>query len=111
IQSINRGDALPSVAQRRVTMQRCTATSEIFAQRSQTRAVPCGDLARQRSSSPVRGPVRIANASGYWGDDPEALARQVRGGDVDYVTLDYLAEITMVILQRQRERNPELGYA
>ena len=34
--------------------------------------------------------VRIANASGYWGDDPEALARQVRGGPVDYVTLDFL---------------------
>jgi hypothetical protein len=55
--------------------------------------------------------VRIANASGYWGDDPEALIRQVRGGDVDYVTLDFLAEITMVILERQRERNPDLGYA
>ncbi len=55
--------------------------------------------------------VRVANASGYWGDDPEALARQVRGGPVDYVTLDFLAEITMVILQRQRARNPALGYA
>jgi hypothetical protein len=55
--------------------------------------------------------VRIANASGYWGDDPEALARQVRGGAVDYVTLDFLAEITMVILERQRERTPDLGYA
>jgi hypothetical protein len=55
--------------------------------------------------------VRIANASGYWGDDPEALARQVRGGPIDYLTLDFLAEITMVILERQRERNPELGYA
>jgi hypothetical protein len=59
----------------------------------------------------MRGPVRIGNASGYWGDDPEALARQVRGGPLDYVTLDFLAEITMVILQRQRERRPELGYA
>jgi len=55
--------------------------------------------------------VRIANASGYWGDDPEALARQVRGGPVDYVTLDFLAEITMVILQRQRARDPKLGFA
>ncbi len=59
----------------------------------------------------MRGPVRIGNASGYWGDDPEALARQVRGGALDYVTLDFLAEITMVILQRQRARNPNLGYA
>jgi hypothetical protein len=48
--------------------------------------------------------VRIANASGYWGDDPEALARQVRGGDLDYVTLDFLAEITMVILRIARLR-------
>lgn len=55
--------------------------------------------------------VRIANASGYWGDDPEALYRQVAGGPVDYVTLDYLAEITMVILQRQRARDPERGFA
>ena len=62
-------------------------------------------------SRDVRDAVRIANASGYWGDDPEALARQVRGGAIDYVTLDFLAEITMVILERQRERNPELGYA
>ncbi len=55
--------------------------------------------------------LRIANASGYWGDDPEALYRQVTGGPVDYVTMDYLAEITMVILQRQRARNPQAGYA
>jgi hypothetical protein len=59
----------------------------------------------------MRASVRIANASGYWGDDPEALARQVRGGPVDYVTLDFLAEITMVILQRQRARDANLGFA
>lgn len=55
--------------------------------------------------------VRIANSSGYWGDDPEALARQVAGGEVDYVTGDYLAEITMVILERQRRANPARGFA
>jgi Acyclic terpene utilisation family protein AtuA len=55
--------------------------------------------------------VRIANAGGYWGDDPEALYRQVTGGAVDYVTADFLAEITMVILHRQRTRNPEAGFA
>ena len=59
----------------------------------------------------MSGAVRVANASGYWGDDPEALVRQVRGGHIDYVTLDFLSEITMVILQRQRERNADLGYA
>src|SRR2546426_12600156 len=55
--------------------------------------------------------VRIANAGGYWGDDPDALRRQVTGGDVDYVTMDFLAEITMVILQRQRAQNPKAGFA
>ena len=59
----------------------------------------------------MRETLRVANASGYWGDDPGALAGQVRGGAVDYVTLDFLAEITMVILQRQRARDPRLGYA
>ncbi len=59
----------------------------------------------------MREMLRVANASGYWGDDPGALARQIRGGEVDYVTLDFLAEITMVILQRQRARDPGLGYA
>jgi hypothetical protein len=55
--------------------------------------------------------VRIANAGGYWGDDPEALYRQVTGDPVDYVTTDFLAEITMVILHRQRARNPNAGFA
>jgi hypothetical protein len=55
--------------------------------------------------------IRIANASGYWGDDPEALLRQVSGGPLDYVTMDFLAEITMVILQRQRGRDPKAGFA
>ena len=59
----------------------------------------------------MRETLRVANASGYWGDDPGALAAQVRGGALDYVTLDFLAEITMVILQRQRARDPRLGYA
>ena len=59
----------------------------------------------------MKKPVRIANSSGYWGDDPEALYRQVTGGEVDYVTGDYLAEITMVILERQRRANPSRGYA
>src|SRR6266403_1837034 len=59
----------------------------------------------------MRETLRVANASGYWGDDPGALAGQVRGGALDYVTLDFLAEITMVILQRQRARDPRLGYA
>jgi len=59
----------------------------------------------------MRKSIRIGNAGGYWGDDPGALKRQIEGGPLDYVTLDYLAEVTMSILQGQRRKNPELGYA
>ena len=55
--------------------------------------------------------VRIGNAGGYWGDDPGAMRRQLELGPLDYLTQDFLAEITMSILQKQRSRNPELGYA
>ncbi len=56
-------------------------------------------------------PLRIANASGYWGDDPNALRRQLEGGPLDYITMDFLAEVTMSILQKQRTRDPLAGYA
>ena len=61
----------------------------------------------------MTGPtIRIANAGGYWGDDPTALRRQVLGPDrPDYVVIDYLAELTMSILQKQKERDPQAGYA
>src|SRR5216117_3955629 len=55
--------------------------------------------------------IRIANAGGYWGDDLSQFRRQVERGPVDYVTLDFLAEITMSIMQKQRARDPEAGYA
>ncbi len=55
--------------------------------------------------------IRIGNAGGYWGDDPRALERQVLGGKLDYITMDFLAEITMSIMQKQRAREPHLGYA
>ena len=55
--------------------------------------------------------IRIGNAGGYWGDDPEALSRQVRGGHLDYISMDFLAEITMSIMQKQRGNDPKLGYA
>jgi len=55
--------------------------------------------------------IRIGNAGGYWGDDLSALKRQLSGGPLDYITMDFLAEITMSILQRQKQKNPELGYA
>ena len=55
--------------------------------------------------------IRIANAGGYWGDDLSQFRRQVELGPVDYVTLDFLAEITMSIMQKQRARDPRAGYA
>ncbi len=56
--------------------------------------------------------ITIGNASGYWGDDPDALGRQVFGPKpLDYITMDFLAEITMSIMQKQRSRDPSAGYA
>jgi len=55
--------------------------------------------------------IRIGNAGGYWGDDPTALQRQVDGGNLDYISMDFLAEITMSIMQKQRSHDPKLGYA
>src|SRR5215831_5681858 len=56
-------------------------------------------------------PLRIAGASGFWGDRNDALLDQVRGGPVDVVMLDYLAEITMSILRVKKLRDPRSGYA
>jgi Acyclic terpene utilisation family protein AtuA len=55
--------------------------------------------------------IRIANAQGFWGDSLEAPLDQVRRGPIDYLTLDYLAEVTMSVLQKQRARDPKAGYA
>lgn len=61
--------------------------------------------------SNLKKKIRIGNASGYWGDDLSALKRQLNGGPLDYITMDFLAEVTMSILQRQRKAAPDLGYA
>lgn len=55
--------------------------------------------------------VLIANGQGFWGDSLLGPIRLVREGPLDYLTLDYLAEVTMSIMQKQRARNPEAGYA
>ena len=55
--------------------------------------------------------IRIAAGQGFWGDLPEAPVRQVEGGPIDYLMLDYLAEVTMSIMQKQRSRDPSAGYA
>ena len=55
--------------------------------------------------------IRIANGQGFWGDWLEAPVRLVDQGPIDFLVLDYLAEITMSILQKQKEEDPNLGYA
>jgi acyclic terpene utilization AtuA family protein len=55
--------------------------------------------------------VRVAAGQGFWGDWLEAPARQVQGGPIDYLMMDYLAEVTMSILQKQKSRDPAAGYA
>jgi len=55
--------------------------------------------------------IRIAAGQGFWGDLPDAPVRQVEGGPIDYLMLDYLAEVTMSIMQKQRARDPNSGYA
>ncbi len=55
--------------------------------------------------------VRVASGQGFWGDLLTAPVDQVRGGRIDYLMLDYLAEVTMSIMQKQRSRTPEAGYA
>ncbi|OBI12074.1 MULTISPECIES: acyclic terpene utilization AtuA family protein [unclassified Mycobacterium] len=56
-------------------------------------------------------PVRIANCSGFYGDRLSAMREMLTGGEVDYLTGDYLAELTMLILGRDRMKHPERGYA
>src|SRR3954468_627801 len=55
--------------------------------------------------------VRVASGQGFWGDLLSAPVEQVEGGQIDYLMLDYLAEVTMSILQKQKERDPPMGYA
>jgi hypothetical protein len=55
--------------------------------------------------------IRIANGQGFWGDWLEAPVRLVEQGPIDYLVLDYLAEVTMSILQKQKDGDPQLGYA
>jgi hypothetical protein len=55
--------------------------------------------------------VRIANCSGFYGDRPAAAREAVEGGPVDVLTGDYLAELTMLILWKARQKDPAAGYA
>lgn len=55
--------------------------------------------------------IRIANGQGFWGDWLDAPVRLVEQGPIDYLALDYLAEVTMSIVQKQKQQDPALGYA
>jgi len=59
----------------------------------------------------ARLPLLIANGQGFWGDSILGPVRLVREGPLHYLTLDYLAEVTMSIMQKLKQRNPEAGYA
>src|ERR1700722_18246990 len=55
--------------------------------------------------------VRIGNGCGFWGDNLDAPILLAEQGRLHYLTLEYLAELTMSILALQKQRHPELGYA
>src|SRR5207302_10304502 len=56
-------------------------------------------------------PLRIANGAGFLGDWLDAPQRLVERAEVDYLTIEHLAELTMSILARRREKDPHAGYA
>ena len=55
--------------------------------------------------------IQIGNGQGFWGDSIDAPVNLVKDGPIDYLTLDYLAEVTLSIMQRQKLKNPNAGYA
>ena len=59
----------------------------------------------------MRKEVRIGGGGGFWGDSPQGARQIVEKGEVDYLIMDYLAEITMSILARMKENSPSAGYA
>lgn len=59
----------------------------------------------------MKDSIKIASGQGFWGDLPNAPIEQVRRGSIDYLVMDYLAEVTMSIMQKQKLRNSDYGYA
>lgn len=59
----------------------------------------------------TRESIRIGGASGFWGDASASTPQLLAGGELDYLVYDFLAEITMSIMARARQANPEAGFA
>ena len=59
----------------------------------------------------MKDSIYIANGQGFWGDCINAPEKQIKYGDFDYLTLDYLAEVTLSIMQRQKLKTPNAGFA
>ena len=55
--------------------------------------------------------INIANGQGFWGDSIDAPYNLIKYGKIDYLTLDYLAEVTLSVMQRQKLKNKDRGYA
>src|SRR5262245_46085466 len=60
--------------------------------------------------NPCMRTIRVGNGAGFWGDNLDAPRLLAERGRIDYLTLEYLAELTLSILAHQRSRNPEAGY-
>src|SRR5437899_2949211 len=75
-------------------------------------AVSSNDPAvRRRGAQDAMKRIRIGNGCGFWGDNLDAPILLAEQGRLDYLTLEYLAELTMSILALQKQRDPQAGYA
>src|SRR5271169_7267969 len=63
-----------------------------------------------RAPNPTLGTLRVGNGAGFWGDNLDAPFLLARDGDLDVLTLEYLAELTMAILSHLRAKDPKAGY-
>ncbi|SDR33337.1 acyclic terpene utilization AtuA family protein [Pseudovibrio sp. Tun.PSC04-5.I4] len=68
-------------------------------------------ITENQSSSKSKHVIRIGGACGFWGDSSASTAQLLRSGELDFVVYDYLAEITLSIMARARQKDPSLGYA
>ncbi|MAV64530.1 MAG: ATPase [Candidatus Marinimicrobia bacterium] len=59
----------------------------------------------------LKNAIKIANGQGFWGDSSQAPIDLVNSCEIDYLTMDYLAEVTLSIMQKQKNKNPKAGYA